>query len=54
MEKIREEERPAALVARNLRDFTKMLRDEMAREEETLLDPNVIRDDMVDAELEAG
>jgi hemerythrin-like domain-containing protein len=54
MEKIREEDRPAALVARNLRDFAKMLRDEMAREEEALLDPNVIHDDVVGVELEAG
>ena len=54
LEKIRDAERPVALVARNLLDFSMMLRNEMTQEEQTLLDPNGMRDETVGVELEAG
>lgn len=54
LEKIRDAERPIALIARNLLDFSAMLRSEMTHEEETLLDPSGVPDDSPGVELEAG
>jgi len=54
LERLRDGERPAPLLAQNLIDFAAMLRDEMAEEERTLLDPNVLRDDVICVNVEAG
>jgi iron-sulfur cluster repair protein YtfE (RIC family) len=54
LEKIRDAERPIALIARNLLDLSAMLRSEIVHEEETLLDPSGMPDEPPGVELEAG
>ena len=46
--------RPAVLLARSMLDLAKLLRLDMADEEQTLLDERVLRDDVVAIDLEAG
>lgn len=54
LERLRDAERPISLLAQNLIDFAAMLRDQMAEEERTLLDPNVLRDDVICVNVETG
>jgi hypothetical protein len=54
LERLRDPGRPGVLVARDLRDLIMMLRDDMEDEERDLLDPSVLRDDVVAIDLEAG
>ena len=54
LDALRDAERPAVLVARGLLDLIVLLREDMEDEERSLLDPNVLRDDVVSIDLEAG
>ena len=51
---LRDPSRPPALVARMLLDLIALLRDDMAEEEDLLLDPRVLRDDVVGIDVETG
>jgi iron-sulfur cluster repair protein YtfE (RIC family) len=51
---LRDPGRPPALVARMLLDLIALLRDDMAEEEDLLLDPRVLRDDVVGIDVETG
>ena len=44
---LRDASRPAAVLARNLLDLVTLLRADMEHEERTLLDPRVLRDDVI-------
>lgn len=46
--------RPALVQAHTLLDFVRLLREDMVDEEQTLLDPRVLRDDVVGIDVEAG
>jgi hypothetical protein len=46
--------RPARLVARNLLDLVALLRDDMADEERFLVSEKVLRDDVVNVDVETG
>ena len=54
LERLRDSNRPGVLVTSDLRDLILMLRDDMEEEERDLLDPRVLRDDVVAIDLEAG
>ena len=51
---LRRRSRPASAVAEHLLGLVAMLREDMRREEELLLDPRVLRDDVVGIDVEAG
>lgn len=51
---LRDRTRPALLLAWSLLDFVKLLRADIEREEETLLDERILRDDVVGIDVEAG
>ncbi len=51
---LRDRARPPLLLAWSLLDFANLLRADMQREEETLLDERVLRDDIVGIDVEAG
>ncbi len=51
---LRDPGRPPALVTPMLLDLIALLRDDMAEEEDLLLDPRVLRDDVVGIDVEAG
>jgi len=53
-EKLRDPRRPVAILARNLLDFTSLLRDELAAEEEAYADPSLLRDDVINGCVEAS
>jgi iron-sulfur cluster repair protein YtfE (RIC family) len=44
---LRDASRPASVLARNLLDLVTLLRADMEHEEATLLDPRVLRDDVI-------
>ena len=54
LDRLRDEARPDELLMRDLRDLVLLLRDDMEQEERDLLDPSVLRDDVVAIDLEAG
>jgi iron-sulfur cluster repair protein YtfE (RIC family) len=54
LEHLRDPARPPLLIARDLLELVKLLRDDMEREEELLLDPRVLRDDVVGIDVETG
>jgi hemerythrin-like domain-containing protein len=54
LEKLRDRQRPIDLLARNLLDFSAMLRDDMTGEEQALLDSDAPRDGVLGAGLEAS
>jgi iron-sulfur cluster repair protein YtfE (RIC family) len=47
IEKLRDPDRPAQVVIDNVLDLVALLRDDMEGEEATLLDPRVLRDDVI-------
>ncbi len=51
---LRDGSRPKALVAVTLLDLVEMLRKDMEEEEAALLDPSVLRDDVVSIDTETG
>ncbi len=51
---LRDPGRPPALVTPMLLDLIALLRDDMAEEEDLLLDPRVLRDDVVGIDVETG
>ncbi len=51
---LRDRSRPPTLVALMLLDLIALLRDDMAEEEDLLLDPRVLRDDVVGIDVETG
>jgi len=51
---LRDRKRPALLLAWSLLEFIKLLRADIEREEETLLDERILRDDIVGIDVEAG
>ena len=54
LEKLRDRQRPNHLLARNLLDFSAMLRDDMTEEEQALLESDAPQDDVLGAGLEAS
>jgi hypothetical protein len=52
LDRIRDHGRPAVVLARGLRDLVQLLRDDMHEEEVTLLDPRVLRDDVISLDPE--
>ena len=54
LERIRNPERAADAVARDLLEFVHWLREDMDGEERTLLDPKVLRDDVVAVDASSG
>ena len=52
LERIRDHGQPATVLARGLRDFVQLLRDDMDEEEATLVSPRVLRDDVVSIDPE--
>jgi len=53
-EKLRDPRRPAAILARNLLDFTTLLRDELDAEERVYAESSVLRDAARGGQVEAG
>jgi hypothetical protein len=51
---LEDEGRPPAVLARSLIDLVQLLREDMRSEEEALLDPRILRDDVVLIDLETG
>lgn len=51
---VNDESRPAVVVARTLIDLVAMLRKDIEDEERLLLDPRVLRDDVVGIDVETG
>jgi hypothetical protein len=51
---LEDRERPSLLLARNVDDLVKLLLDDMDGEEASLLDPRVLRDDVVGIDVETG
>lgn len=54
VERLRDEERPAPMLARELADLVERLRRDMQEEEQDLLDERVLRDDVVGVDVETG
>ena len=54
LEHLRDRTQPPILIARGLLELVALLRDDMDREEELLLDPRILRDDVVGIDVEAG
>ena len=54
LRKLRDEGRPAILVARNLLDLVDLLRADMTEEESVFLDERVVRDDVVGVDVFSG
>ncbi len=54
VERLRDEDSPAPLLARELADLVERLRRDMQEEEQDLLDERVLRDDVVGIEVETG
>ena len=54
LERLRDADRPAVLVARSVLDLIALIRVDMEQEEQDLLDPRVLRDDVVSIGPEAG
>jgi hemerythrin-like domain-containing protein len=54
LESVQDQSRPAALIARNVLDLVQLLREDMDLEESELLDPSVVRDDVVAIDVETG
>jgi len=52
--RLHEAERPPVLVARGVLDLIQLIRADMAEEEADLLDPRILRDDVVTIDAEAG
>jgi hypothetical protein len=52
--RLRDAERPPVLVARGVLDLIALIRTDMAQEESDLLDPRILRDDVVSIEPEGG
>lgn len=52
--KLRDQRRPPKLVAENVLDLIALLRDDMEQEEALLLDPRVLRDDVIGIDVETG
>jgi len=51
---LEDQSRPAVLIARNLLDLVKLLREDMRDEEDSLLDERVLRDDVIAIDAEGG
>ena len=54
IDKLRDHDRPPRVVAENVLDLVALLRQDMEEEEAMLLDPRVLRDDIVGIDVEAG
>jgi hemerythrin-like domain-containing protein len=54
LDRLREADRPPAQVARAVLDLIALIRTDMEEEERDLLDPRVLRDDVVAIDTEAG
>lgn len=54
IERLRDEGRPAPMVARDLADLVMRLRADMREEERDLLDERVLRDDVIAIDVETG
>jgi hypothetical protein len=54
LDRLRDAERPPVLVARGVLDLIALIRTDMAEEENDLLDPRILRDDVVSIEPEGG
>jgi hemerythrin-like domain-containing protein len=54
LSRLRDSERPTILLARELQNFVDILRVDMQHEEETELSSEVLRDDVVGVDVEAG
>lgn len=54
LDRLREAERPALLVARGVLDLIALIRTDMEEEERDLLDPRILRDDVISIDTEAG
>jgi hemerythrin-like domain-containing protein len=54
VERLRDEARPAPMIARELADLVERLRSDMVEEERDLLDERVLRDDVVGIDVETG
>ncbi len=54
LSRVQDTSRPAPLLARNLLDLIALLRTDMDEEERDLLDPRVVRDDVVGINVETG
>lgn len=53
-EKLRDPRRPVAILARNLLDFSALLRDELAAEERAYADPRALRDEVINGQAQAS
>ena len=54
LETIEEQSRPPALIARNMLDLVRLLREDIEHEESALLDERVLRDDVVGIDVDTG
>ena len=54
LERLRDESRPAPMIARGLADLVERLRRDMIEEERDTLDERVLRDDVVGIDVETG
>ena len=54
VKRLRDPERPDALIAEDVSDWVAYLREDMQQEEHDLLDERVLRDDVISVNLEAG
>lgn len=54
LERLHQADRPPLLVARGVLDLIALIRTDMEEEERDLLDPRVLRDDVVSIDAEAG
>jgi hemerythrin-like domain-containing protein len=54
IDKLSQPDRPPSLIANDMLAFGSLLRQDMQAEERVLLDPNVLRDDVVGIDVETG
>lgn len=54
LERLRDAERPPVLVARGVLDLIELIATDMGEEERDLLDPRILRDDVISIDSEAG
>ena len=54
LERLRDQARPPVQVARGVLDLVALIRTDMEQEERDLLDPRILRDDVVSIDTEAG
>ena len=54
LERLRDPRRPAVMVAGDVTGLVELLREDMQEEERDLLDPRVLRDDVIGIDVESG